>query len=184
MPEETFVSVDLNDKARDNLCKLATYLQSLPKNYSHFDMREWYSDTGNDDLDEKYFTSQVTMKHCGTAACACGHGPAAGIPMPKELYDNFPAYGYSELLGQNLDVRTRPGIAEAHRWLFSGEWATYDDHHWSAAARIRFVLSEGKVPGTNRSSYYDPKVYAGYKVDKRVPQPNNFRSKAKETVDA
>lgn len=112
---------------RKNLIKLAEHLEQLPEDYRDFSMTEFYS--GHD---RGYVISG--FKYCGTAACALGHGPAAGIVTTKEEFfftrDHFDWLEYSrELFG--LD----PASPEWD-WLFSDSWTCVDNTHYGAAARI------------------------------------------------
>lgn len=114
---------DLTDEQRANLAILAAYLRSLPANYPDFAMDDFTSDCE----DFAYFPA------CGTAACAVGHGPAAGFePRAGETW-----FDYSERLfvpDSNID---------AWHWCFSGGWTYRDNTAHGAASRIEWLLAHG-----------------------------------------
>lgn len=114
---------------RDNLEKLATYLEGLPADYDHFGMQTFLSQNGDD---YHYADTAPTAGACGTIACAVGHGPAAGIPAVG-LAEGW--NGYSErvfALDHNQWV-----------WCFDGDWMHVDDTPQGAAKRIRHLLEYG-----------------------------------------
>lgn len=139
---------------RENLTKLAAYLESLPADYQHFDMGVFYH---RDDYDTikaelEYAEDPTAVTHCGTAACALGHGPAAGIAPTRvtgTVGIDWSAYGL-KFIDQD-DTAT-------YEFLFSGHWDQIDNTLRGAAARIRYVLDDNPVP------HYDPDVYKEYLV--------------------
>ena len=93
-----------------NLQKLADYLETLPQNYSCFDMSD-YTDFAD-------FPAEATTISCGTAACLVGHGPAAGIAVmsKEETWEHYAKRVFGAYAGRahNNDVL---------HWLFSPEWS-------------------------------------------------------------
>jgi hypothetical protein len=126
-------------KHRDNLTKLANYLDALPKDYKDFDMCDFNydSDQSLDIADRRY--------DCGTAACAVGHGPAAGIRVYKDA-DWFAycerAFGITRYAADHDYDEDKD-----FEYLFGSGWGDYDNTPHGAAARIRTYLElGGKVP--------------------------------------
>lgn len=151
---------------RENLTKLATYLEQLPIDYKHFDMEGYYDKdhqlTHEQALDYALNNGGVDKFNCGTVACAVGHGPAAGILFkPSEItwYDkpNWDRYA------RNFVDDT---MATDFRWLFSSEWEHVDNTHRGAAARIRYLL-DGHAP----QEPLDPDDY-------RVEEQHHFEADA------
>jgi hypothetical protein len=76
---------------------------------------------------------------CGTAACALGHGPAAGIICQKPLTWR----GYSkEYFGLDSDSADFDWD-----WCFSGDWYWHDDTPQGAGERIEYFLANGVPEG-------------------------------------
>jgi hypothetical protein len=124
-----------------NLDKLATYLEGLPFGYSHFDM-QLYID-GQESL--PYLRCEENF--CGTAACALGHGPAAGICYTgTNLFADWEGYA----------AKFTDRDALLWVWLFNDEWRHTDNTHQGAAARIRYVLDGKKVPPYFEDPFYIP----------------------------
>lgn len=112
-------SIDkLTDEQRDNLRKLADYLDS-GKLKAKFDM---------DRFSELRINSEQT---CGSVGCAIGHGPYVGII--KEAEENW--YEYAERVFGMVPARWA--------WLFSSNWKDVDNTPEGAAARIRYYLEHG-----------------------------------------
>lgn len=130
------MSLDITRTQRNNLKRLASYLESLPADYSHFGMRTYFSHNGNDiDITE----AENVCVPCGTSACAVGHGPYAGIKVRadddswNEYCDRAFGLGY---FGVN------------YNWCFCSRWDAVDDTHFGAAARIRYLLKHGRPPAS------------------------------------
>lgn len=157
-----------------NLTKLADYLESLSPYYRHFGMDSFVRDA--DDLEAlvKYAKENGGVQHCGSAACAVGHGPSAGILFkPSQLVDRW----YSGEFLPNWDSYTKNFISEychettsvehgknMFEWLFGGEWEGIDNHHYGAAARIWYILDGNKIPEDFEESLYAaPKHKLAYK---------------------
>lgn len=79
----------MEQEHKDNLLKLADYLDALPADYKHFDMGSYYTYHGEeifpDDSDEEK-PGPYDLNACGSSACAIGHGPNAGIPLQGDDY--------------------------------------------------------------------------------------------------
>jgi hypothetical protein len=125
------IPVDLTDEQRTNLAKLAAYLRTLPADYPDFAMNDFV-------LDSSGKKGIAHVASCGTAACAVGHGPKAGI-KPKSG-ESWHAYSYRTLIpimfGDDVDD-------DAWAWCFSGIWAHVDNTVHGAAARIEWMLEHG-----------------------------------------
>lgn len=121
----------------ENLTKLADYLAQLPADYDRFGMSVFYADQGPE-IDSLAGLDDPTAHPCGTVACAAGHGPAAGVPVPEgTLY-------WSDYTDEQLiDGEAEP---DAWAWCFSISWARCDNTPHGAAARIRYLLEHGAPP--------------------------------------
>lgn len=157
---------NLTRSQRDNLGKLATYLESLPEDYVHFSMDIFigdplYDEKENDSVpEESTFTAYakrnggVSQFGCGTVACAIGHGPAAGVLFRYSR--EFDTESYRDESGTLIKVqspdwpeystRFAPKDSILWNWLFGGDWDRHDNTHRGAAARIRFVLAGRDLP--------------------------------------
>lgn len=116
-----------------NLRKLAAYLKTLPVDYPDFAMDEYVRgvDPGE----------QARVAECGTAACAAGHGPAAGVkPMPGENWTDYSFRAFADPL-------------ESWSWCFESTWSGVDNTAHGAAARIEFMLREGVPDNMNMQMY-------------------------------
>lgn len=142
----------LSQKQRERLDLLATKLESLSPRYKHFEMKD-FVDTEMVDREAimNYALHNGGVDKCGTVACAVGHGPAAGILVPRSMLDStnglYPIdwVKYSGLfVGLNWTHR-RPQRDLWH-FLFAGAWAEVDNHHYGAAARIRYILAGNPLP--------------------------------------
>lgn len=129
----------LTPARRARLEKLAAYLEGLPKNYRHFEMRSYFGKYGL--VQVEYARKNGGLPKCGTVACAVGHGPAAGILVPSKFIANdcVDWNGYSGLFVGDWNTTE-------YDWCFDGSWANADNHHWGAAARIRYLLDHGRPP--------------------------------------
>lgn len=123
----------------ENLITLATYLEQLPANYSHFHMRTFYYEHG---FAEYEYPNQVpAAPDCGTIACAIGHGPAAGLPAK----DGEGWLSYSKRV---FDTTPREWD-----WCFSADWQTTDNTPQGAAKRIRHLIEFG-LPDNARAQQW------------------------------
>ena len=140
----------LSETHKANLDKLATYLESLPDDYEHFDMSAYYSMAGDEmDVYDIYDDNLHAPHSCGAVACAVGHGPAAGVPVPRGINSWFSyslgSFGLA-LHGSSRNGQTR-NESEAAAFLFSERWAVfYQNKARHAAQRIRILLSKGEPP--------------------------------------
>lgn len=121
----------MNKFQRNNLEKLATYLEALPDDYTEFDMSVFSEE------DE----CKPVVKTCGSAACAIGHGPVAGI------------HAYASDIGWSGYAKRVFGVKGRHNlylcsgplwaWCFTGGWVEIDASVKGAAFRIRYYLANG-----------------------------------------
>lgn len=151
----------LTNPQRARLEKLAAYLEGLPKNYRHFQMANFVTRTfkPHEKTEAEYGRTNGGVQSCGTAACAAGHGPAAGILVPPRMISGN-AVDWSEYctLFTGMDI-------EAEDFLFSGGWTSTDNHHYGAAARIRYLLDHGRPP---ENWDYRKRIYAPYRIDAKA----------------
>lgn len=110
---------------RQNLIQLAEYLEGGTKENTRFDMAYYYDDS----------TSDGFSTTCGSAGCAVGHGPYAGIP--KEVGEAWDDY-CERVFGVDTDV-----VHDAYSFLFGSEWEQFDNTPKGAARRIRYYLDNG-----------------------------------------
>jgi hypothetical protein len=120
-----------------NLLKLASYLESLPKDYKHFEMEVYNND--EDQVDP--------IKGCGTVACAIGHTPYVKT-IPLNIEDYLKTYinnkCYVDWSGMCEDSYGVEETSDAYEWCFSSSWAATDNTPQGAAKRIKaFVNSLG-----------------------------------------
>ena len=115
-----------------NLLKLARYLE-LPaaQRRPRFDMA-------------MYCASAYSYKRtsCGTAGCAVGHGPDAGIPK-------FSRESWSNYSGRVFGLHPYRRSLRTYVWnfCFSGDWAySHYNRAADAARRIRYVVEHGDAP--------------------------------------
>lgn len=112
---------------RKNLEKLAAYLLTLPVNYRHFSMIDYFIIDGYDGLP----TDAAGEIGWGSVACAVGHGPAAGVRAKDgetwSQYENR-VFGLS---------------SKEWDWCFHNEWVYTDDTPHGAARRILHMLEFG-----------------------------------------
>jgi hypothetical protein len=140
---------DMNAEQRANLLKLAEYLESLPPDYSHFSMTDYINHRGSCEIEnidqELVLDPQAALMNCGTIACAAGHGPAAGFPILESETEQI--NGYLDILWPNYMHRVFGVEDGSDEWafLFGAWWIYYDNHHYGAAARIRYFL-ENDMP--------------------------------------
>ena len=123
----------ISDEQEANLRKLAAYLLTLPADYPDFEMSDFTADK-----------STPATVSCGTAACAVGHGPFAGV-APLGTETDWSAYSYrafiSRSTAQSWQVRVPAG--NAWDWCFGGYWGETDNTVHGAAKRILWMLDRG-----------------------------------------
>ena len=128
------MSLDLTHFHRENLAKLATFLEALPADYSHFRMAVYANNPRSGEIDVNDI-SQRDLNECGTSACAVGHGPAAGIPVSP---DDRTWHGYEKrVFGVSLDDDYDTPSYDLWSRLFGPH---HPDNPRAAAARIRNTL--------------------------------------------
>jgi len=119
---------------RTNLLRLAQYLDTLPTDYSHFDMKFYVQNGGIQGGFDPINISHLS--DCGTVACAVGHAPS--IPgleaAPRERWDGY----VSRVFG----IRTEE-YDEEFLFMFGSGWADVDNTPAGAAKRIRYFLNHG-----------------------------------------
>lgn len=143
--EQTLLS-SLTNEHRENLNTLATYLESLPEDYSHFDMGDYFIHNECLIYQPSYATRIIQDCECGTVACAIGHGILAGIPATLE--ENWYDYGL-RAFGVSIED-------ELGKFMFSGVWNVLDNTAHGAAKRIRYILSlpnDADIPDVGDLSY-------------------------------
>lgn len=162
----------LTKAQRARLNKLATYLEGLPKRYRKFSMATY---AGNMLPKKQARYAEFNGGFCGTAACAVGHGPAAGVLMPPKLVAQFAEVRRGDDTGDIWHQYSKlftGGDMQVFHWLFVAHWARYDNTPRGAAARIRYFLERG-LPGG--FAYADPRwlpLYAPYRID-AVREPSD-----------
>lgn len=120
-------SLKISGEQEANLRTLAAYLLTLPTDYPDFEMSDFVQ---VEDLDLRAIAHTPA---CGTAACAVGHGPQAGIkPVKGERWAN-----YSERLSGLIFG------SDAWEWCFAGDWHRTDNTVHGAAKRIGWLLENG-----------------------------------------
>jgi hypothetical protein len=164
----------VNNEQRQNLVKLADYLESLPERYKHFNMSSFADHNGDCNVDKDFEMlvvkkPEVFLSNCGTVACAVGHGPAAGLAPILEEFDiqgrgkqrrvvDFDWHSYT------VRVFGVYGLTYEFSWMFGGMWSDIDNHHYGAAARIRYFLDTSLTPLTCLESV---ELYAPYRKGNR-----------------
>lgn len=180
---------------RDNLLTLAIYLESLPKYYMAFNMYE-FLETPTEEKTEDYLLRNGDIHECGAVACAIGHGPSAGFLFPPapENGEDHNDFWYKVSEGDGVSYY-RPDwmnysaeffISDQEHfpeweWCFSGNWGRTDNHHWGAAARIRYLLAGNNPPQvTDSEGHYIP-FEASFSKDYHVELYSSFRKVSPET---
>lgn len=155
---------------RENLEKLAAYLEQLPADYQHFEMSTYVDpDYNKTKTVAEYALNNGGLNTCGTAGCAIGHGPAAGILFTKEQFHwGRPSWG--DYVENFVDCE----FDEEYNWLFHPSWSYEDNTPHGAAARIRYFLANGIPEGFDEDllclepgdeDYINlPAIYAEYLV--------------------
>lgn len=164
--------MNLTPANRRNLDKLATYLETLPKRYKHFNMGYFLeaqsiiddSETRHRNyVDYAKNNGGVNKHYCGAVACAIGHGPSAGVLVPKRYLNNNTSINWTDY----SDEFFAPYYSSTWDWMFSGNWEDVDNTHRGAAARIRYILAGNEVPEDFNDEPYlkHKKLYAHLKVN-------------------
>jgi len=124
----------METKHINNFKKLIKYMKSLPDDYGHFDMGQYWSaklivGEGLLAVDSYQVSSPITT--CGTFACLLGHAPQAGINVSKGV-EHWNDYCYK-----------RFGITSQYdgwNYLFSNRWTKYDNSIEGAIKRMEIYL--------------------------------------------
>lgn len=167
---------------RTTLHLLAVYLWNLPDDYEHFDMMYFYQ--GQNQYDPPPSTvADKTINHCGTAACAVGHGPSLGRIKDKAFAIFKPIEGmfektYTDFTGETYKAQEYEGWTdycervfgieggdEEFEWCFGGSWSDIDNTPKGAAKRIAYMLKHG-IPGDfdGDPSESDVEIYKNTRV--------------------
>lgn len=114
---------DVSEQQRANLAQLAAYLRTLPADYPDFEMDDY--------VRGEHSQSLARIPECGTAACAAGHGPSAGIaPLKGEDWVDYSTRAFANPICE-------------WSWCFDASWAKVDNTAHGAAARIEYMLEHG-----------------------------------------
>ena len=162
-----FEPIEVTDQQIANLEALASLLERhVPP--PEFDMNVYVSSTKKYKL-SGYMRSlgsanpaQVKSEYytdCGTVACACGHGPLAGVkPKRGEDWEDYSIRAFTN------------GQPRLWSFLFSSDWHDVDNTPKGAAARIRQAIAEG-IPSNYRDQVYErePLSYTKYLVKDLEP---------------
>lgn len=137
----------MSPEQRNNLIKLADYLDNIPPGYEHFDMSHFITDCREirptPEFVESYKTSPTAaLSRCGAVACALGHAPAAGLPLPDVHSDGM--LDWRRYAGKLFNI---PVASLAWDWMFGGGWEEFDNTAQGAAHRIRQYLAHGVPDG-------------------------------------
>jgi hypothetical protein len=135
--------VDLSDEQRANLAKLAAYLWTLPADYPDFGMDMFTKDQRRGMGFHAPYAAE-----CGTAACAAGHGPKAGVePLPGETWRTY---------SQRAFVPCEDAFnCPAWEWVFAAGWCRTDNTAHGASARIGWMLNHGVPIDASDQRYGD-----------------------------
>lgn len=117
----------------DLLKRLAIYLNNLPDDYDHFDMRQYYG------YDVFMTPAHATPPSaCGTVACAIGHLPFVPDTVKPFQGEGWRDYAYRALLdGERFRILK-------FEFMFSGYWDTIDNTAQGAAKRI-WAIATGQI---------------------------------------
>ena len=86
------------------------------------------------------FMTQDVYSHCGTVACAAGHGPMAGIEAKP--HESWTAYT-DRVFGTKINGHFSEKDMYSWHWMFGAVWTKIDNTPKGAAARIRRYLDRG-----------------------------------------
>ncbi len=129
------IPLNVTQTQRDNLELLAAYLEKLPEDYTEFNMRTYARLNTIGDLYSPR-DGHWPGTGCGTAGCAVGHGPAAGI-LPIIEDSDWEDYAW-RVFGSDAW-----GADPLWDWLFAAQWHKVDNTPQGAAQRIRYTLASG-----------------------------------------
>ena len=126
----------MDDMRRANLKQLAEYLETVAQDV--FDMENYQLIDG--EVPGSSYGVDTLEHNCGTAGCAIGHGPNAGIPALS--HESWEGYSFRCFIPKFNDRYFSPEWL----WCFSSDWCNVDNTPQGAAARIKWVLDYGKAP--------------------------------------
>lgn len=146
----------MNKQQFDNCVTLAKYLLSLPEDYEHFDMDNFYIKP--EKLSDNIYTCvspvDAGKPACGAVACALGHGPAAGI-IPEEdiCWIKYCAKYFGMIFGEVI-----------YLWCFDTDWTEVDNTPQGAGKRIAFMLEKGHetIPDGFVEGGWSASMYSDY----------------------
>ena len=118
---------------KENLLKLAKFLDGLPEDYEHFDMSKWLASDTNELCPDEI--EDVDIKACGYAACAIGHAPQALKLTPEETWK---CATWNAFIHHYFDIAW---IEE--QFMFGVDWQDVDNTPKGVAKRIRYFLENG-----------------------------------------
>lgn len=118
---------------KENLLKLAKFLDELPEDYEHFDMNTWLASDTNELWPDEI--EGVDIKACGYAACAIGHAPQALGLTPEQTWSHPTWDAFVEAY---FDIDYRES-----EWMFGCDWKEVDNTPQGVAKRIRYFLENG-----------------------------------------
>ena len=141
----------------ENLLKLANHLESLPEDYEHFGMQNFFIVESDENLGHfpDVVKNSEALSHCGTVACAVGHGPFIGIePLEGEYWTAYSERVFTRDLGE-------------WDWCFGSNWVFLDNTAQGAAKRIKVLLNKGlpdlyidcETPVYSDVAYSESKMY-------------------------
>jgi len=136
---------------KENLLKLAEYLDKIPTDYKHFGMECFMvNDEGcSIEVDE---VTKASYQHCGTAACAVGHAP-----LVKGLEIRPTDCDWNDYCERIFAIDP---FSSKFEWMFGGSWHHSDDTPAGAAKRIRHLIAKGVPAGFTRPDPCWIEVYA------------------------
>jgi hypothetical protein len=121
-------------------------------------------------------TRKPYLNNCGSAACAVGHGPAAGVRLLSSEIESWSGYrnqkmykiAWNDYCERAFGVDARCSDEE-FEFLFQSSWVRIDNTPHGAAARIRYLLDNG-APDDVEQDYGKRdsiRLYAPYKKGSR-----------------
>jgi len=116
--------IGLSQEHEDNLRKLADYLIKGELK-AEFDMRQY---------SEGHYCGPSRQLDCGTAGCAAGHGPYAGVAKKR-------GEGWEEYILRAFGIPDTDNYY--YSWCFDAEWAECDNTSSGAGKRILYLLDHG-----------------------------------------
>ena len=156
-------SLPISDFQEMNLRILSAHLRALPPEYPDFAMDRFIS---NEPPAFGQGGGTAKKAECGTAACAAGHGPIAGItPLPGENWMDYSERCFCPGSEDDDDGNLMGAPANfTWAWCFDGEWSHYDNSAHGAAARSDYMLHHGVPHEFHAEDVGDtePDVYSAY----------------------